>query len=66
VPNYAAGVPEVADRIGRSEWAVRDLVRRGLIPHRRLIAGGRIEFDLDEIDRWLESRRVRPPEAASA
>jgi excisionase family DNA binding protein len=58
VANYGASVAEVARRLGRSESYVRDLARRGLIPHRRLTPGGKIEFDLREIDEWAEAHRV--------
>jgi DNA-binding transcriptional MerR regulator len=62
--NYDAGVNEAARHIGRSAWQVRYLARNGLIPYRRLTPTGRLEFDLAELDRWMDAGR-KPVKSAS-
>lgn len=44
-------VPALATYIGRSEEAVRMLVKRGQIPTIRV--GRRVQFDKEKIDRWM-------------
>lgn len=43
---------QVAEFLGRTEGATRNLVLRRSIPHRR--AGGRLTFIREEIDQWVE------------
>lgn len=59
-------VAEVAEHLGLSPRTVYDWVAAGKMPARRI--GNVYRFDLDEIDRWIESRRVGPavPPAAEA
>lgn len=45
---------DVAEMLGISEYCVRDYFRKGLLPGVRL--GGRIIFDLPELDRWFKER----------
>jgi excisionase family DNA binding protein len=43
----------VAERLGVPTSWVREQTRSGAIPHLKL--GRYIRFDLDDVDRWLES-----------
>jgi excisionase family DNA binding protein len=43
---------EAAEFLHRSPGAIRNLVMRRAIPHRK--AGGRLVFLKDEIERWIE------------
>jgi excisionase family DNA binding protein len=47
-----------ASYLGRTEHAVRYLVKTASIPYAKV--GGRVQFDKDKIDRWFarQSRRV--------
>lgn len=50
-------VAEVAELLGMTEGAVRNLVYRRQIPHLR-VAGRRVRFDAVEIANWLSEQRV--------
>lgn len=51
---------DVAEMFGISEYTVRDLWRRGLLPGVKL--GGRLIFDLPEIDRWFKEEQRKSVE----
>ena len=55
------GVLEVAKRLQVSGEHVRKMARNGQIPHRRLTPTGPFQFDPDELDAWVESKRVKVP-----
>jgi len=44
-------VQQAAEYLNRTEAAVRALIQRGCIPHRKV--GGRICFLRDELDEWV-------------
>lgn len=48
-----AGIVEHCDT---TERHIRGLVARKAIPHYKL--GGKLRFDVDEIDAWLDANRV--------
>lgn len=50
-------VAEVAELLGMTEGAVRNLVYRRQIPHLR-VGGRRVRFDAAEIADWLAAQRV--------
>lgn len=49
------GIPAMAVRLGTSERHIRRLVSERRIPYVKV--GGRIRFDPDEIDKWLDANR---------
>jgi excisionase family DNA binding protein len=51
-------IKAVAEHLGISPRTIYDWTAAGKFPARRL--GGAIRYDLDEVDRWVESRRVGP------
>ena len=60
--NNVMHIPEMADLLGRTEGAVRQMVWRRQLPHRRV--AGRVVFLRDEILRFIadQSPGVRPEE----
>jgi hypothetical protein len=55
---------DVAALYGLSEYTVRDLWRRGLIPGVKL--GGRLIFDLPELDKWFQTEQRKNVERNNA
>jgi hypothetical protein len=53
------GIRPTAKHIGLSEWGVRNLIRKGLIPVVRIRGSRRILFDIRAIDRWIEENSQR-------
>ncbi len=51
-----ASVLGAADYLNISERHVRSLIYRRQLPHFKV--GGRIRFDLDDLDAWLDAHRV--------
>lgn len=51
-------VATIAEHLGLSPQTIYDWVAAGKIPARRI--GNSYRFDLDEIDLWVEARRVGP------
>mgnify|MGYP000288203440 CR=1 FL=1 len=49
-------LPEAASYLSTSERHIRTLVYRRAIPHHKL--GGRLRFDLAELDQMLDQGRV--------
>lgn len=50
-------VADCAHHLRRTEKAVRGLVYRGEIPHRKV--GARLEFNRGDVDRWLARHNRR-------
>lgn len=50
-------VEEIAVYLGRTVRAIEGLVRRGQIPVIRL--GRRVQFDKEDVDRWVARHRSR-------
>lgn len=55
-PRYF-NVEQCAAYIGRTDNAVRMLVKKGQIP--RLKLGRKVQFDKEKIDRWMERHSQR-------
>lgn len=45
------GIEPLAKYLDTSEWSIRNLIRKGRIPHVKI--GRRIYFDKEVIDRWI-------------
>jgi excisionase family DNA binding protein len=52
-PRVALSVDEAAARLGISEWSVRQAIKRGEIPARRV--GNRVLVPVDAIDNFFNS-----------
>jgi excisionase family DNA binding protein len=50
-------VPQLAEMINISPKTIYDWVHKGRIPHYKL--EGSLRFDVDEVKRWLRSKRRR-------
>ncbi len=55
---------EVAEYLGFAPWTILDMVRKGNLPAFKLPSGA-LRFRPDEIERWLEARRVGQVERPS-
>ena len=57
----------LAELLAMPESSIRSMVHRGQVPHLRL-APRVVRFDEDEINRWLEARRIAaaPPDQLAA
>ena len=53
-------VPEAADYLGRTVWAVRGLIDNGKLPAVRL--DRRVQIDRLDLDRLIERCKVRVPD----
>lgn len=51
-------VKDVAAYLGLAKSTVYELAKEDRIPHRRI--GGRVKFDMSEIDDWLDRTRRGP------
>ena len=49
-------IPEAAEYLGRSVWAVRELVWAGQLPSVRV--GRRVHLDIHDLDQWIEKNKV--------
>ena len=49
-------IPEAADYLGRTPWAIREMIWRGKLPAVR--DGRRILLDVEDLDRWIEMNKV--------
>jgi excisionase family DNA binding protein len=49
-------IPEAAEYLGRSPWAVRSLIWSGKLPAVR--DGKRILLDVYDLDRWIEANKA--------
>jgi excisionase family DNA binding protein len=58
LPDPYLTVAEVAVWLGLTEKAVRGLVQRDAIPHRKVGKG--LRFDRAEVETWSQPTRVRP------
>lgn len=56
--------PSAAAYLRISEWMLKELVRRGEIPHYRV--GNRFEFDPDDLDAWMQAQRVPAKQPAAS
>jgi excisionase family DNA binding protein len=50
-------IKEAALYLGRSEWAVRDMIWAGKIPYVK--DGKRILLDIYDMDEWIEKNKTR-------
>jgi excisionase family DNA binding protein len=49
-------IHEAADYLGRSPWAVREMIYAGKLPHVR--DGKRVLLDIHDMDKWIEKSRT--------
>jgi excisionase family DNA binding protein len=49
-------IPEAAEYLGRTPWAVREMIWKGKLPAVR--DGRRILLDINDLDRWIEANKV--------
>jgi excisionase family DNA binding protein len=49
-------IPEAGEYLGRTPWAVREMIWRGKLPAVR--DGRRILLDVEDLDRWIEANKV--------
>lgn len=47
-------IPDVEQKIGKSHWTIRNLIKRGELPAYRI--SGEWHFDEAELDSWLAAR----------
>lgn len=50
------GLPETAEYLGRTVWAVREMIWAGKLPYVR--DGRRIMLDLNDLDEWIEKNKI--------
>ena len=50
-------IPEAATYLGRSDWSVRRLVWKGLLP--KVAAGKRIHLDVRDMDAFIDRNKVQ-------
>ena len=50
-------VKEAAIYLGRTVWAVREMLWAGKIPH--IKDGRRILLDINDMDRWIERSKIK-------
>ncbi len=58
-------IPEVAEAIKVSEKTVRRLIKRGDLPAYKVGDRGQLRVEEQELERYVESQRVRPTDARS-
>jgi len=49
-------VVEAGEYLGRTPWAIREMIWKGKLPAVR--DGRRILLDIDDLDRWIEANKV--------
>jgi excisionase family DNA binding protein len=49
-------IPEAAEYMGRTPWAIREMVWKGKLPAVR--DGRRILLDVEDLDRWIEANKT--------
>jgi excisionase family DNA binding protein len=57
-------VHELADHLGTNERHVRELIYRRKIPYYKV--GGLVRFSADDIEQWLETRRIAPTDETNS
>jgi len=50
-------IPEAGQYLGRTVWAVREMIYAGKIPYIR--DGRRMLLDIGDMDSWIENNRCR-------
>ncbi len=50
-------IPEAGQYLGRTKWAIREMIYAGKIPCIR--DGRRMLLDINDMDRWIEENRTR-------
>ena len=49
-------VPEAGEYLGRTSWAIREMIWQGKLPAVR--DGRRILLDVEDLDRWIDANKV--------
>ena len=49
-------IPEAAEYLGRTPWAIREMIWKGKLPAVR--DGRRILLDINDLDYWIEANKV--------
>jgi hypothetical protein len=57
VPRRLLNLKDAAEYLGRSEWALRELIWKGRIPVVRI--DRRIQLDLKDLDALIDASKVR-------
>ena len=52
-PEKWSSLEEIAEHLGVSKDTIRNWIKKGAIPHRRI--GKQYKFKISEIDEWLKS-----------
>jgi excisionase family DNA binding protein len=55
-PKRLYSIPEAAVYLGRTDWAIREMVWAGKIPCIR--DGRRVLLDVNDMDRWIEKQKT--------
>ena len=50
-------IPEAATYLGRSVWAIRELIWDGKLPCVKV--GRRIHLDIIDLDQWIEKNKIK-------
>ena len=52
-PEKWSSLEEIADHLGVSKDTIRNWIKKGVIPHRRI--GKQFKFKISEVDDWVNS-----------
>jgi excisionase family DNA binding protein len=52
-PEKWSSLEEIAEHLGVSKDTIRNWIRKGVIPHRRI--GKQFKFRISEVDAWVDS-----------
>jgi excisionase family DNA binding protein len=52
-PEKWSSLEEIAEHLGVSKDTIRNWIKKGVIPHRRI--GKQYKFKISEVDAWVES-----------
>jgi len=52
-PEKWSSLEEIAEHIGVSKDTIRNWIKKGVIPHRRI--GKQYKFKISEVDAWVDS-----------
>jgi excisionase family DNA binding protein len=52
-PEKWSSLEEIAEHLGVSKDTIRNWIRKGVIPHKRV--GKQFKFRISEVDKWVES-----------
>lgn len=53
VPEKWSSLEEIAEHLGVSKDTIRNWIKKGVIPHRRI--GKQYKFKISEVDAWVDS-----------